>query len=91
MEDILDFDELVLDQHKLARQMTRLRVRLNAFASADAEVTADGVTETRNEFLNVQCQQWIRNLQVEEFASTGTLEGSMQRAIDFIVELAGSD
>jgi hypothetical protein len=87
MEDILDFDELVLDQHKLARQMTRLQVRLNEFASEDAEITADGVTETRNEFLNIQCQQWIRVLQVEEYATTGTLEGSLQRAIDVIAGL----
>ena len=87
MEDILDINELVSDQEELARKLTELQCTLTNFAAEGAEITAQGVTEVRNEFLNIQCQQWIRNLQVEEFASTGTLEGSLQRAIDVIAGL----
>ena len=87
LQGILDVDELVSDQQERSRKLTELQFTLTNFAAEGAKITAQVGTEARNEFLNIRCQQWIRNLQVEVFASTGTLEGSLQRAFGVVAGL----
>jgi hypothetical protein len=66
MQDILDIDELFSNQRKLSRKLTELQCTLPNFAAEGAEITAHGINKARDEFLNIQCQQLIRTLQVEE-------------------------
>jgi hypothetical protein len=85
MVDILSIEELRADHAELSKRMAQCQAALNGFASEGANITKEGVAEARETFSLLQCQIWIRSLQEDEFSRTGTLEGSLQNAIDEIV------
>ena len=83
MRDCLTIEELKEEQTLLGQRMTGLQVKLNGLAGEGANATRDDVLATRQEFLEVRAEQFLRMFQIAECEAEGeVLAGSLQRACD---------